>query len=73
MESSNPAFAKAIVRINVFRNHRQVGHPPPLLMSHLRPATGIVVGRQTPQTSCRPVCQLLECLPALGICTVPQQ
>jgi hypothetical protein len=28
VESSNPAFAKAIVRINVFRNHRQVGHLP---------------------------------------------
>jgi hypothetical protein len=26
VESSNPAFAKAIVRINVFRNHRQVCH-----------------------------------------------
>jgi hypothetical protein len=26
VESSNPAFAKAIVRINVFRNHRQVRH-----------------------------------------------
>ena len=44
MESSNPAFAKAIVRINVFRNHRQVGHLPSLLMSYLRPATGIEVG-----------------------------
>ena len=33
VESSNPAFAKAIVRINVFRNHRQVSHPPPLLVS----------------------------------------
>ena len=31
VESSNPAFAKAIVRINVFRNHRQVGHLPRLL------------------------------------------
>lgn len=24
VESSNPAFGKAIVRVNVFRNHRQV-------------------------------------------------
>lgn len=25
VESTNPAFAKAIVRVNVFKNHRQVG------------------------------------------------
>ena len=24
VESTNPAFGKAVVRINVFRNHRQV-------------------------------------------------
>lgn len=26
VESTNPAFQKAIVRINVFRDHRQVRH-----------------------------------------------
>ena len=25
VESTNPAFAKAIVRVNVFKNHRQAG------------------------------------------------
>lgn len=25
VESTNPAFGKAIVRVNVFRHHRQVG------------------------------------------------
>lgn len=32
VESTNPAFAKAIVRVNVFKNHRQVGH---FVSSHL--------------------------------------
>lgn len=27
VESTNPAFAKAIVRVNVFKHHRQVGFP----------------------------------------------
>ena len=26
VESTNPAFQKAIVRVNVFRDHRQVGY-----------------------------------------------
>lgn len=28
VESTNPAFGKAVVRINVFRNHRQVSLSP---------------------------------------------
>ena len=28
VESTNPAFGKAIVRVNVFRNHRQVSLCP---------------------------------------------
>ena len=28
VESTNPAFGKAVVRINVFRNHRQVSLNP---------------------------------------------
>lgn len=28
VESTNPAFGKAVVRINVFRNHRQVSRSP---------------------------------------------
>ena len=27
VESTNPAFGKAVVRVNVFRNHRQAWHP----------------------------------------------
>jgi hypothetical protein len=60
VESSNPVFAKAIVRINVFRNHRQVGHLPSLLMSYLRHATGIVVGAALATK------ELPACLPAAG-------
>ena len=26
VESTNPAFGRAVVRVNVFRNHRQVPH-----------------------------------------------
>ena len=44
VESTNPAFNKALVRINVFRSHRQACHVPrflrPFLTRLLKPACG---------------------------------
>ena len=36
VESTNPAFGKAVVRVNIYRNHRQVSHraTPSSLLSH---------------------------------------